>query len=163
MSIRNHWKLGAVALSGLAIGAGASAITSAGAATSPGASTSGGAGAGAAVSASATQPAGPARITLRRPAARTVAGDLTVETKAGFVAVTFERGFVRSVSGQQLTLSEGTRKATYKTVTVTIPTTARVLDNGSTATLAKLTSGQHVLVFKGPNPTVVRARTPRTP
>ena len=159
MSIRNHWKLGAVALSGLAIGAGASAITSAGAATSPGTGT--GAGAGAAVS--ATQPAGPDRITLRRLAARTVAGDLTVETKAGFVAVTFERGFVQSVSGQQLTLNEATRKATYKTVTVTIPTTARVLDNGSTATLSGLTSGQHVLVIQGPKQTLVRARTARTP
>ncbi|MGO9751421.1 MAG: hypothetical protein ACLP8S_26625 [Solirubrobacteraceae bacterium] len=153
MSIRNHWKLGAVALSGLAIGAGASAITSAGAATST----------RAAMGPSVTQPGRSAGITLRRLAARTVAGDLTVETKAGFVTVTFERGFVQSVNGQQLTMTEGTRKATYQTVTITIPTTARVVDNGKASTLATLSSGQHVLVIQGPKQTLVRARTARTP
>ncbi len=156
MSILKHWKLGAVALSGLAIGAGASAITSAGAATSTTTSTT-----SAAASPGAKQPAGTARITLRRLAARTVAGDLTVATKTGFATVTFERGFVQSVNGQQLTLSEGTRKATYKTVTVTIPTTARVLDNGHIATLADLRSGQHVLVLQGPTHALVRARSAR--
>jgi hypothetical protein len=148
MSIRNNWKLGAVALSGLAIGAGASAITSAGAATSTSAATT----------TSATRQAQPAGVTLRRLAARTVDGDLTVATKSGFVAVTFERGFVQSVNGQQLAITEGTRKTTYKTVTLTIPAAARVRDNGKASTLADLSAGQHVLVIQGPERTLVRAR-----
>lgn len=147
MSIRNHWKLGAVALSGLAIGAGASAITSAGAATSSAATTT-----------SATRQAQPARAALRRLAVRAVDGNLTVATKSGFVTVTFERGLVQSVNGQQLTLTEGTGKTTHRTVTVTIPAAARVRDNGKASTVADLTAGQHVLVIQGPARTLVRAR-----
>ena len=40
-----------------------------------------------------------------------------MRTADGFANVTFERGKVDSVSGQQLTITEGTPKASYKTVT----------------------------------------------
>jgi hypothetical protein len=85
-----------------------------------------------------------------------------VATKSGFATATLDRGFVSSVSGQQLTIREGTKKRTYKTVTLTIPSGARVRDNGKAATLGQLTDGQRVSVVRGPKRTTVVARTPRT-
>ncbi len=142
MSMREHWKLGALALSCLAIGGGASAIANAGAATSSGATTTANHG-----------------IAPRRLIARAVQGDLVIATKTGFTTVTFERGFVQSVKGQQLTMTEGITSMTYNTVTLTIPTAARVRDNGAKSTLADLTPGQHVIVIVGPKQTFVHART----
>jgi hypothetical protein len=74
----------------------------------------------------------------------------------------FERGTVRSVSGQQLTLAEGSTKATYKTVTLTIPADAHVSDNGQKSTLSSVTDGQRAVVVTGPQNTFVFAHTPRT-
>lgn len=142
MSMLDHWKLGAVVLSCLAIGGGAGAIANAGAATSPGATTTANHG-----------------LAPRRLVTRTVHGDLVIATKTGFTTVTFERGFVQSVNGQELTMTEATKSRTYKTVTLTIPTAAHVRDNGTTSTLADLTPGQHVIVITGPKQTLVRART----
>jgi hypothetical protein len=82
-----------------------------------------------------------------------------VATKSGFDTVTIDRGFVQSVSGQQLTIREGTQKATYKTVTVTIPSSAKVRDNRRASTMSALTSGQRVSVVQAPNRTWVIART----
>src|SRR5437899_1717864 len=49
------------------------------------------------------------------PLARAVHADAVVPTKGGqFVQITLDRGLVKSVSGQQLTIAEGTRKHTYK-------------------------------------------------
>jgi hypothetical protein len=145
--LRTHLKLLTVAATCLAAGAGAGVIANAGAATSSGAGSHG------------------ARTGLhsRRLLARAVHGDLVVATRSGFRTVTFDRGFVQSVSGQQLTFSEGTKKATYKTLTLTIPSDARVRDNGKRVALASLQPGQHVLVVQGPKRTLVVARTPRTP
>jgi hypothetical protein len=144
--IRRYWKLGAVGISCAAIGVGASAIASAGAATAGG-------------SAAAKHKA--ARGGSWRLFARAVHGDLVVPTKNGFATITFDRGVVQSVSGQQLTLKEGKKTATYKTVTLTIPTNARVRDNGSKATLANVKVGQRALVVQGPNYVLVRARDAR--
>ena len=69
-----------------------------------------------------------------------------VRTPDGFATVTFERGKVDSVSGQQLTITEGTPKASYKTVTVTVPTNAVVRDNRQKASLSDVKAGQRVLV-----------------
>ena len=71
--------------------------------------------------------------------------------QTGFANVTFERGKVDSVSGQQLTITEGTAKATYKTVTVTIPAGAVVRDNRQKATLSDVKAGQRVLVLTRPS------------
>jgi hypothetical protein len=49
----------------------------------------------------------------------------------------------------RLTLAEGTRRATYKTVTVTVPGDARVRDNRTKAALSTLKAGQRVLVVQG--------------
>ena len=71
-------------------------------------------------------------------------------TRNGFATVTFNRGFVQSVNGRQLTIREGTKAATYKTVTPTIPSSAKVRDNGESASLSQLTQGQRVGVVQGP-------------
>jgi hypothetical protein len=146
-SIRTHARPLTLAISCLAIGAGASAIASAGAATS------------------ATSHAAKPRVargwSARRLAAQSVHGDLLIATEKGLVTVTFDRGIVKSVSGQQLTLTEGAKTATPKTVVLTIPSNARVRDNGKKATLSELTSDQRVLVVQAPKRTFVVARTPR--
>src|SRR6476620_6254804 len=51
------------------------------------------------------------------------------DRQGGFKTVTLDRGTVDSVSGDQLTIKEGTPKATYKTVTLTIPSDAKVRRN----------------------------------
>ena len=149
-SIRQRSRLLLVAVCCVALGAGVSAIASAGATTS-----------GTTHAAKAAHRKVKAGA-LRRFADRAVQGDVVVRTKTGFATVTFDRGTVDSVSGQQLTITEGTKKATYKTVTLTVPTTAKVRDNGTTSSLSDLKSGQRVLVLTAPKRTFVIARTPRT-
>jgi hypothetical protein len=90
---------------------------------------------------------------------RIVHGSFVVATKNGFATFTLDRGFVQSVSGQQLTLREGTPSATYQTVTLTIPTNAIVRDDGKSASLSDLSAGQRASVLQGPNKTFVLART----
>jgi len=154
-SIRRHWRLLAVAVCCGALGAGVSAIATAGAATST-ASTSGG---------SSHPRAKQARIragALRR-LTRAVQGSAVVHTKDGFATVSFARGKVEAVNGNQLTIAEGTRTATYKTVTLTIPANAVVRDDRRAATLSAVKTGQRVLVLQAPRRTYVIAHTPRTP
>jgi len=87
-----------------------------------------------------------------------VHGNLVVSSKSGFATVTFDRGFIQSVNGQQITIADGTKHATYKTFTLTIAGTASVLENGRRASLSDLRSGQHILVVQGPGRTLVIAR-----
>jgi hypothetical protein len=152
--LRKHLKLltiGAACAACAAAGAGASAIATAGAAGTTSTTNS------TPTSSAAAHPAG--RRWLVR---RAVQGSVVVATRSGFATVTFNRGFVQSVSGQQLTIREGTKKATYKSVTLTIPSTAKVRDNGQAASLSQLTQGQRVWVVQGPQRTVVVARTPKS-
>ena len=143
--IRSHGRLLITAICCVALGAGASAIASAGAA-----------------SGSSAHPRAAARFGVRRRfAARVVHGTFVVHTRNGFVTVTLDRGTVDSVNGQQLTITEGTAKATYKTVTLTIPSTARVRDNRQMATLSDLKAGQRVIVVQAPKRTFVVAHTRR--
>ena len=51
------------------------------------------------------------------------------KAKDGFITVTDDDGIVESVSGDQLTIKEGTKTLTYKTVTLTIPSGAKVKRN----------------------------------
>jgi hypothetical protein len=146
--IRRHSRVMLIAISCAVLGAAASAIAAAGAA-SPSHSTT-------------SKPARRAGA-LRRVAQRSVQGQVVVKTATGFGTVTFNRGKVDSVSGQQLTMTDGTRKASYKTVTLTIPSAAVVRDNRRPAALSDLKSGQRVLVVQAPERTFVIARTPKTP
>jgi hypothetical protein len=75
----------------------------------------------------------------------------------GFDTVTMDRGGFSSLSGDQLTIAEGTKHAAYKTVTLTIPSNATVRRNGEKAELSDLKAGDEVLVVQGPNRTFVAA------
>lgn len=145
--IRSHARLLLVAVCCAAAGAGASVIATAGAATG----NSGHHARGVRVARARR---------LRRLAARTVHGTLVVRTRTGFATVTFDRGKVDSVNGRQLTLTEGTPKATYRTVTLTIPANARVRDNRQKTTLSQVKPGQRALVVFAPKRTFVIAHTP---
>ena len=145
---RSRLKLGAVALVCVALGAGAGVIANSAASTPAGAAHTG-------------------RVHTRGRlgglARRTVSGTLVVHSKRGFVDVTFARGTVQSVSGNQLTLAEGTKTATYKTVTLTLPSNVRVRDNGQLSSLDAVSQGQRALVLVAPKRAWVIAHTPKTP
>src|SRR5207248_9766977 len=58
---------------------------------------------------------------------RAVHADLFVPAKGGkFVDVTLDRGVVQQVSSGSITLKEGTKTATYKTVTLALPSDVAV-------------------------------------
>jgi hypothetical protein len=145
--ISRHSRILIVAVSCAVIGAGASAIATAGASTSAAKATAANAGS----------------VHKLRPWERhAVEGSFVIATKQGFKTVSFERGTVQSVSGRQLTLAEGSAKATYKAVTLTIPADAHVRDNGQKSTLSNVTDGQRAIVVTGPQNTFVFAHTLRT-
>ena len=150
-------KIGAVGAACAAVGAGAGILGSAGAssgAVTPSASSNAG----------IHHPRGAHSIRGLglRGLRRAVSVDAFVPTKGGqFVEVTLSRGIVQSVSGHQLVLNEGTPRATYKTVTLTIPSDAVVRDNGQVTQLSGLKAGQMAVVFQGPKRTLVRAHDVR--
>src|SRR3954452_11036646 len=57
---------------------------------------------------------------------RAVHAEAVVATRDGFKNLTYDRGKVKSVSGQELTLTEGIKDMTYKDETITIPNDAKV-------------------------------------
>jgi hypothetical protein len=83
--------------------------------------------------------------------------------KGGFDTVTMDRGSFSSLSGDQLTITEGTKSATYKTVTITIPANATVRRNDERAQLTDLKAGDEVMVLQSPNGTVVAAHDAQHP
>ena len=148
--LRQNSKLVVVAVSCLALGAGASAIASAGAATGGSAHTA------------RAHRAGPLAAHGRRLLARAVQATAVVWTPQGYRTISFERGRVVAVGGQQLTIAEGTRHSTYKTVSLTIPANAVVRENGERSSLSHVSAGQRVIVIQGPKRTLVIAHTRRT-
>src|SRR4051794_4060281 len=56
---------------------------------------------------------------------RAVHAEAVLATRDGFKNATYDRGIVKSVSGQQLTLTEG-RGTTTREETLTIPSDARI-------------------------------------
>jgi hypothetical protein len=83
--------------------------------------------------------------------------------KGGFDTVTMDRGSFSSLSGDQLTITEGTKTATYKTVTLTIPSNATVRRNEEKAQLSDLKAGDEVMVAQSPNGTFVVAHDAQHP
>jgi hypothetical protein len=79
--------------------------------------------------------------------------------KAGdkFITETEDNGVVKSVSGNDLTLTEGTKTVTYKDVTTTIADGATIMRNGKTAQLSDLKAGDHVHVSQSSDGTNVFA------
>jgi len=95
---------------------------------------------------------------------RAVHADLVVPTKDGkFVSVTVDRGVVEKVDGNSLTLREGTKNATYKTITLDLPSNAVVRIKRKAGQLADVKAGQHAMVVKGPNRTLVIVRDAKGP
>lgn len=88
-----------------------------------------------------------------------VHSEMVVPNKAGddFITVTQDNGKVDSVSGEQLTISEGTAKATYKTVTIDVPSDATILRNGKKAKLSDLQPGDQVHASVSPEGSFVFA------
>jgi hypothetical protein len=145
--LRQNSKLVVVALTCLVLGAGASAIASAGAASSG--------------PAARAHRAGFMGARGRRWLARAVEGSAVVSTKQGYKTISFHRGKVTAVHGQQLTIAVGNRRSTYETVTLTIPTDAVVRDNRERSNLSHVAAGQRVIVIQAPKRTLVIAHTPR--
>jgi hypothetical protein len=77
----------------------------------------------------------------------------------GFDTVTMDAGNLESIDGSNLTIKEGTDKATYKTVTVDVGSDPTVVRNHAKATLGDLKTDDNVRVVKGPNGTFVIAET----
>jgi hypothetical protein len=75
----------------------------------------------------------------------------------GFVTVTSDSGTAQSVSGDQLTIKEAVGSVTYKTVTLTIPSGAKVIRNFKSASLSDLRSGDRVRVSSSSEGTAVLA------
>jgi hypothetical protein len=75
----------------------------------------------------------------------------------GFITVTSDSGTLQSVSGDQLTLKEAVGSATYRTVTLTIPSGATVMRNFKAASLFDLRAGDRVHVSSSTEGTTVLA------
>ena len=106
----------------------------------------------------------PGRLALRRRVGRApVHAQLIVPNEAGtgFDTVTMDNGKLKSLSGNQLAITEGTPKATYRTVTLTIPSNATVRRNWAKASLSDLKAGDYVHVLVGPRGTFVGANDAR--
>jgi hypothetical protein len=88
-----------------------------------------------------------------------VHSEMVVPTKSGddFETITQDSGKVESVSGDQVTITEGTDEATYKTATLDIPSDATVIRNGKKAELGDLQDGDQVHVSQSPEKTFVYA------
>ena len=79
--------------------------------------------------------------------------------KAGtaFITRTEDAGKVKSVSGGDVTITEGTDTVTYKDVTVTIPDGATVIRDGATAAVSDLKAGDFIHVAQSSDGTFVFA------
>ena len=84
-----------------------------------------------------------------------------VPDKAGtsFITLTTDRGTVKSVdsAGATITIDEGTKSATYKTLTLTVPSGAKVMRDGKTASLAEIKAEDNVSVSSSTEGTTVFA------
>lgn len=102
-----------------------------------------------------TRRAGPLRG-LHGPAVHANAVVLN-KARNGFITQTEDTGKVKSVSGDQLTITEGVGNVTYKDVTLTIPSNATILRNFSTAQLSALKAGDFAHVAQSSEGTFVLA------
>ena len=75
----------------------------------------------------------------------------------GFITVTSDSGTVKSVSGNDVTITEGSGKVTYKDATVTIPSGATVYRNGKKAAVGDLAKGDFIHVSSSSEGTFVMA------
>lgn len=81
------------------------------------------------------------------------------EDGTGFETVTTDSGNLESIDGTELTIKEGTDKATYKTVKVDVGSDAKVVRNHEEAKLSDLKADDNVHVVQGPKGNFVMAQT----
>jgi hypothetical protein len=88
--------------------------------------------------------------------------EAVVLDKAGdkFITATSDNGKLKSISGNDLTITEGTDKVTYKDVTVTVPSDTKVSRNWQDAKLGDLKEGDFVHVDSSSDGTFVFAVDP---
>lgn len=93
------------------------------------------------------------------PGGRAVHAEEVVLNKAGtaFITETEDSGKVKSVSGRDVTITEGIGSVTYKDVTITLPAAAKIVRNGNTATVGDLKAGDFVHVSQSSDGTFVFA------
>lgn len=140
-------RTGAVGLACAAAGVGAGVLDSASGASSP-----------ASPKAAHKAAAGAGRQGGLRALRRAVHVEAVVPVAGGkFATATLDRGMLAAVSGSTLTIREGTKKASYKSVTIAVPPGAKVKLDRQPATLSGLVVGDRVLVFHGPKRTRVAA------
>jgi hypothetical protein len=79
--------------------------------------------------------------------------------KAGtaFITRTIDSGTVKSVSGNDVTITEGVGSVTYKDVTLTIPSGATVTRDGASASVSDLKAGDRISVSRSSDGTSVFA------
>lgn len=75
----------------------------------------------------------------------------------GFITLTSDSGTVKSVSGSDVTITEGFGKVTYKDQTVTIPDGATIYRNGKKASVGDLAAGDFIHVSSSSEGTFVLA------
>jgi hypothetical protein len=84
-----------------------------------------------------------------------------VPDKAGtsFITLTSDRGTVKSVdsAGATITIQEGTKSATYKTLTLSVPSGAKVMRDGKTASLGEIKPEDNVSLSSSSEGTTVFA------
>jgi hypothetical protein len=100
--------------------------------------------------------AGPGRGELRGPPIHAEAV-VPKRSGSGFETVTEDNGKLKSASGNDITITEGTQSQTYKDATITIPSGAQVFRNGAKAALGDLKDGDFVHVSQSPEQTIVVA------
>ena len=74
--------------------------------------------------------------------------------------MTRDQGTVTAISGNDVTLHEGTKTVTYKDVTVTVADGATVTRDDATASLSDIKVGDRVSISSSSDGTVVRATDP---
>jgi hypothetical protein len=75
----------------------------------------------------------------------------------GFETVTSDAGRVVSVSGNEVTVKEGTDTATYKTVTIDLGSSPKVVRNHADAKVSDLKADDYIRIVKSPQGTFVMA------
>lgn len=75
----------------------------------------------------------------------------------GFDTVTGDAGRVVSVSGNEVTVKEGTDTATYKTVTIDLGSSPKVVRNHADAKVSDLKADDYIHILQGPEGTFVMA------
>lgn len=77
--------------------------------------------------------------------------------RTSFITVTADNGTVKTVSGNDVTITEASGSVTYKDATITLPDNATVYRNDAAAKVGDLKAGDHVRIAQSSDGTFVFA------